>query len=238
MSDVLPKSDRELVDTLQNLGVRLAAVVATFNLTAADATAVSTDATNLRTLVLDQDDKDNAAKAATAAKNASRATIVKRSRALIRRLKAHANYTPALGEQLGIVASTPAAGVSTMSVVAEALRPDLRSSTGAHGEVNIGFTKRGHTGILLYGRRSGETEWALLSKQLRSPYVDNRGSLAAGAPETREYRAVYIDGDAAVGQLSDTLNVTVPGIGFAAFETITPSPSTLASEPTPQKLAA
>lgn len=96
MSDLLPHTDRELVDMLQNLGVRLAAVVATFNLTAADATAVTTDATNLRTLVLDQADKENAAKSATAAKITSRTTVVKRTRALIRRLKAHANYTPAM----------------------------------------------------------------------------------------------------------------------------------------------
>jgi hypothetical protein len=235
VGDPIPSTDKELVDKLQNFGVRLAAVVATFNLVAADATAVSTDGTNLRTLVLDQEDKVNAARSATAAKNTARLAIVKRTRALIRRLKSHPNYTPALGEQLGIVAgSSSGSGVTPMSIAVEVLRPDLRGSIGAHGEVNVGFAKRGHTGILLYGRRTGEEEWTLLSKQLRSPYVDNRPNLAAGAPETREYRAAYVDVDAAVGQLSDTLTVTVPGIGFA--DGGKPAPTT--TDATAQKAAA
>jgi hypothetical protein len=39
--------------------------------------------------------------------------------------------------------------------------------------------------------------------------VDNCPNLAAG-PETREYRAQYLEGDDPIGLLSDILTVTAP----------------------------
>jgi hypothetical protein len=45
---------------------------------------------------------------------------------------------------------------------------------------------------------------------MHSPYVDTSPSLDSNKPETREYRAQYLDGDDPVGPLSDILPVTVP----------------------------
>ena len=39
-----------------------------------------------------------------------------------------------------------------------------------------------------------------------------RANAVAGAPETREYMAQFFEKDSAVGQLSDTTAVTVPGV--------------------------
>ena len=47
-------------------------------------------------------------------------------------------------------------------------------------------------------------------EDLHSPYVNNRASLDPDKPETRQYRAQYLDGDDPVGPLSDILPVTVP----------------------------
>jgi hypothetical protein len=83
--------------------------------------------------------------------------------------------------------------------------------------------KKSYSGVMLYGRRGSETEFGLLSKQLVSPYVDDRENLAAGVPETREYRAQYFRNDQPIGQMSDILVVTVPA-GKAAETAPAPAP--------------
>lgn len=222
-SDLIPTSDNDLVNLLQNLGTRLAPLAATLGLTAADATAVTTDATGLRNLVLDQEDKYNAAKSATAAKLGGRTTIEKRTRSLIRRIKAHSAYTPAMGEQLGIAGSAagPVRPLAATSGASADDRPSLRASVSGNGAVMVKFAKQGHTGVLLYSRRGDEREFVLLAKQLRSPLIDRRENGAAGQPEMREYMAQYFEADEAIGQMSDTTSVTIPAARIVAESPMT-----------------
>jgi hypothetical protein len=133
---------------------------------------------------------------------------------VIKRIKAHANYTQALGEQLGIVGPSRGA-VTALAMTSKASaddKPVLKTTVTGDGTVVIKFGKGGHTGVLLYGRRAGESEFSLLSKQFRSPYIDSRKSLASSEPEMREYLAQFFEGDDAVGQLSDTTAVTIPAV--------------------------
>ncbi|MBC8116178.1 MAG: hypothetical protein H7062_17465 [Candidatus Saccharimonas sp.] len=53
--------------------------------------------------------------------------------------------------------------------------------------------------------------FSFLAIDTSSPYVDTRANLVAGSPESRQYQAQYLNGDDPIGQLSDILNVTVPG---------------------------
>jgi hypothetical protein len=48
------------------------------------------------------------------------------------------------------------------------------------------------------------------ARDTKSPYVDARANLTAGA-ETRYYLAQFLQKDAVVGEISDVLVVTVPG---------------------------
>ena len=74
----------------------------------------------------------------------------------------------------------------------------------------IGFLKRDFTGIEISCRRGSESEFSFLARDTEEPYVDTRANLSAG-PETRYYRAQFLNKDQAVGQFSDVLVVTVPG---------------------------
>lgn len=208
---LIPSKDSDFANYVANLAAKLAPMVATFGLTAADATAVTTDATGMQAAVIDQIAKVGAAKSSTEAKTILRKAVEKRVRSLIGRLKSHPAYTSALGEQLGIVA--PGAEAAPLRAMAEATKdcqPVLSGVLGADGSVGVKFTKKGFTGVMLYSRRTGENEFVGLGKQLRSPLVDQRPNLTAGQPETREYRAVYLENDQPVGRPSAILIVTVP----------------------------
>ena len=46
-----------------------------------------------------------------------------------------------------------------------------------------------------------------MNRDNSSPYVDNRPLLAAGKPELRHYKAVYVSGGAEIGLFSDDVVV-------------------------------
>lgn len=210
-TDILSTSDSDLANTLANVGTKLAPLAISLGLTAADATAVTTDATVLRAAVTDCLDKHTAARGATQSKTTLRNSIEKRSRTLIKRIKASPNYTPTIGQQLGIVAT--ASNISAL-VATAASRPVLKGVVNGDGTMDIKFVKQGYSGVMLYSRRGSGTVFTLLGKQLCSPCVDARPNLVSGEPETREYRAIYIENDQTVGPMSDTLTLTAPaGLG-------------------------
>jgi hypothetical protein len=80
-----------------------------------------------------------------------------------------------------------------------------------NGEVTISFLKAGHTGVEIRSKRGAETEYSFLARDTEAPYVDTRANLTPG-PETRYYVGQFLVRDALVGQLSDVLVVTVPGV--------------------------
>ncbi|MBC7821690.1 MAG: hypothetical protein IAG10_32800 [Planctomycetaceae bacterium] len=62
----------------------------------------------------------------------------------------------------------------------------------------------------ILSKRGAETAFTLLAIDTESPYIDTRANLAA-LPEVRQYQAQYLLGDEPIGNISPTLNVTVPG---------------------------
>lgn len=227
-TDFVAVSDEGFVTQLSNLSGKAASVQATLGLTAADVTAITADYTAMQAAVVDVAAKLAAYQSAVQGKNATRAGVEKRLRSLAKRIKGNAAYTPAIGELLGLVASGSNSGGTTGAMararVAEvAVQPQLKGSVSGDGTVAVRFMKKSYSGVMLYGRRGSETEFGLLSKQLVSPYVDDRENLAAGVPETREYRAQYFRNDQPIGQMSDILVVTVPA-GKAAETAPAPAP--------------
>jgi len=68
-----------------------------------------------------------------------------------------------------------------------------------------------HSGVVIQGKRAGESDWSDLGKDNYSPYVDGRPPLTAGTSETRQYRMRYLDKDNEVGEWSDVVSVvTIP----------------------------
>lgn len=200
--DYVPHQDPDFITWYQNFKTQLASVAATVGLLPADVTAVDNDFTLI-------DGKVNAltaAKADVQAKTADKATtrrlVEGRVRAVARRVKSHPGYTTAIGEQLGVIGPEDTTDLNLA-------KPTLKAPSVLPGAVTITFNKSVSSGVRLTSKRGGETSFAFLAVDTASPYVDSRPNLVPG-PETRQYQAQYLDGDEAVGLVSDTLTVTVP----------------------------
>jgi hypothetical protein len=120
---------------------------------------------------------------------------------LVSKIKLAANYTEAIGTDLGVVGSEET----------EKLTPKF-SATPEQGEgcqcVKLGFYKYGHMGVYLESRR-GNGGWEFLAIDTESPYDDERPLLAANTPEVREYRMRFWDKGTPNGDWTDVVKVTV-----------------------------
>jgi len=126
--------------------------------------------------------------------------LIGRTRAVVKRIKAHPNYTEVIGKDLGIVGSE--------QVGPTVVKPDGKAEPLPKHEVRISFVKSGHEGVDIESQRAAETAWAYLAFDGYSPYIDNRQPLVADQPEERRYRLRYRDKDVPVGEYSDVYVVT------------------------------
>lgn len=126
--------------------------------------------------------------------------IIRRTRDLVLRIKAHPNYTEVIGEDLGIIGPEQAPALE--------VKPDGKAEVLPNHEVRITFVKAGHDGVDVESQRAAEVTWTYLAFDGFSPYVDNRPPLVADQPEERRYRLRYRDNDVPVGEYSDVYVVT------------------------------
>jgi hypothetical protein len=120
-------------------------------------------------------------------------------RALVARIKAHPNYTEAIGEAMGI--TMKAAGVGTPTVAPVAL---------TQSQVQIAVGKAGYQMFALDRRINGGA-WVEMDKFTNTPVIDQDPPLVPGQPEFREYRAQGVSNNQRVGPYSAVAGVwTVP----------------------------
>ena len=127
--------------------------------------------------------------------------IISRTRDLVRRIKAHPNYTEAIGEDLGLIGSE--------QTERDEAKPDGNAKPLPKFKAEVSFVKRGFDGVDIESRRGSETEWGQLAFDAFSPYTDTREPLTKGQVEERHYRLRYRRNDEPIGQYSDTFTVTV-----------------------------
>jgi hypothetical protein len=126
--------------------------------------------------------------------------LIRRTRDLVLRIKAHPNYTEVIGEDLGIIGSE--------QVAPGLVKPDGKAEPLPNHEVRISFVKSGHDGVDVESQRASEQTWTYLAFDGFSPYIDNRPPLVPDQPEERRYRLRYRDNDLPVGEYSDVYVVT------------------------------
>jgi len=212
-SDFYPTTDGAKLAFLDNLVNQIGGVSATVGLTAADVTAITNARNSLHAAQQDKVGK----KTAAAASVTSCATVDKTTedviRAQVRRIKTHPAYTEAIGRQLGVEGSGGEGGAMASATVGGGPRPNLEATSILNGEVEITFIKNGFTGVEIETQRGAETTYSFLARDTEAPYVDTRANLAVvgDGPETRRYRARYLQKDTVTADYSDVLVVTVPG---------------------------
>lgn len=124
-------------------------------------------------------------------------------RRMAKKIKACKKYTVGIGDDLLIV------GAEIPEKVLAEMKPAL-SAVYNGNELVIKFRKKGTSGVNIYSRRGTETDFTFLCFAAVSPNKDARKKLDASRPESREYYAMFIDGDKEIGQPSDTLKVIIP----------------------------
>ncbi len=121
---------------------------------------------------------------------------------LVARIKMNKSYTESIGLDLGIVGGLDAT---------EHLTPEYTVTTerGALIEqANINFTKYGHDGVSIDGRRN-QGDWEFLAVAMLKPWLDTRPLLDPLLPEIREYRLRFWDKGDANGEHTAVQRVTV-----------------------------
>ena len=103
--------------------------------------------------------------------------VIARLRVLVKRMKASAGYTAAIGDDLEIVAQTP--------VVNPNAKPTLTGLALIGMRVQIKFVKAGFDAVKVESKRGNESSYTYLGTFVRSPFVDTRAPLVASQSEQR-----------------------------------------------------
>lgn len=126
--------------------------------------------------------------------------IFRRIPELVARIKANANYTTPIGEDLRIIGDEDSFDPATF-------KPGLTVENTQQGRL-LKFEKSETDGVNVYSREEGEGTWILLARDNFSPYLDAR---IFAQPTALEYKVTAVIQDEEVGVDSDTVNITTEG---------------------------
>jgi hypothetical protein len=224
MSDLVKKSDLEFVVQLNNFKTKLPGYMALFGISQATVDAVVDDANYFSFMVTSLKPSKDYSKGWTQQKNDARLGtgdlpitgfptpvnvstpptavtpgVEQRFRNLVKNIKSNANYTDAIGQDLGIVATQPDPVLTApvLKLAMEGGNPTLR------------YTRGISNGLRIYCKRASESTFSFLDVSTRSPYTDTRPNVVPNVAETRQYYAYFIMDDEQVGTQSATVSISV-----------------------------
>jgi len=199
MADFIPQAVDRLKSWLLNFKSKFLLYATTTGIGATEQTSTTNDCD---TLIGDLDavtSKKAELQSVVQTKKTDQAAIEPRLRATIKRMKTHASYTPAMGEDMDVVGESAAFDASTY-------KPKI-SGQAFKGYNQINFEK-GHPvidGVNIYGRAKGTTDWgAKISYDTNSPYPHS--GISQGS--TFEYMAIGVIDDFEAGLPSDIIEIT------------------------------
>jgi len=117
-----------------------------------------------------------------------------------KRIKAHKNYTEAIGQNLGIE------GTFSNRMPLENVQPILKAVMNG-GRVNLQWKKSTYDAIII--EKDTGSGFVFLDKDLRPNFVDTTPLPAGNESAVWRYRAMYMFKDEKVGNWSDVVTITV-----------------------------
>lgn len=229
---LLPKTENERLAWAENFEIWFPTLGADVGFTAAEITSAVNDAKMMRYVIEDARNAAAHSKAKTAYKSAIlggveegkntpespayqetappaalvEENVLARLSNVARRVKAHPNYTDAIGEKLMI--ATPESDKNSDNSEA---KPQGAGTAMTGSIIRIDWTKGKFDGVIIESQRGDEIVWTRLDRDFRSPFEDERPPLQAGKPEERRYRLIYFIDDETTGVYSDVIVViTLP----------------------------
>jgi hypothetical protein len=201
-NDYVPRSESQLAIWFTNYGKKVGTYGPVLGLTADEIKSAETGCDDASIKITEIEQKKNELQQLVASKDDVKDATLAIVRGFVARIKAHPAYTEAIGHDLGIIA---ASSIADMTSNKTTLKADALP-----GRVRISFTKRGLAGVNIYTRIHGTAQWTFLARDNNSPYDDVR-PLTNNQPEIREYMAMGVVGDEEVGQPSDIVSVVFGG---------------------------
>ena len=227
MSNYLETNDEKFAVQIGNFGSKVGGYQALFGLNASEVTAAQNDAAFFQWIVTNAEKVDTykrnwisfktiARKGATNITNntAPNAPVLDtmptavaqgiefRFATLVNRIKAHQNYTVAIGQNLGIELTT------TQNLDLDGAQPTLKVVLRG-GKVNLDWKKGKFEGIMI--EKDSGSGFVMLDKDLRPNFIDNSPHPAQGESAIWKYRAMYLFSDQQVGLWSDIVTTSVAG---------------------------
>lgn len=216
MPDFYPRNLAARVPWHANFAVQATATGVTHGLTALQVSQIGIDSTNVAAIVNYLTQADAFGQAVTEFKDlmlegdlgialppvptvpaaftlvlGSQASIEARTRQYAALVRASVGYTQQIGEQYGIVAAAPApAGTPTVEAFA------LTQS-----QVRLVIFKAGYD-VLAVDSRVNSGAWEQIGISQTAEFIDSRGPVTPGMPETREFRVQGMVANARTGVLS------------------------------------
>ena len=193
----IPRADGDKKTWATNLKATIGGVAPTVGLVAADVTSITGSCTDIVTQIDTAMQAQQAAKQATEIKKAKVKIAESNIRTYVKRIKANAGYTEAIGKLLGIVGEDHTVDENNS-------KPELKLHKDPHGW-RIDFNLQGHfDGVNIYKKLSTAAAFTFIARDTSSPYIDN-----AAVDNGTEYYAFYVIGDDEVGLQSDLAVVSV-----------------------------
>ena len=202
ITNFIPSSDGDLDTWEQNFVTVFTANAAVLGFTPADVTAITAEIAAHRTAYATSVAKQAESKAAVAVAQTKRKTTIGSIRTLAKRINAAPTCTDALRITLKIKGADHTVDIAT-------LKPAI-AATNSSGTVKVKFNKpKPVDAVRVYAKRGNETEFTFFNTFTKSPFSDNRPRIDANAPETRQYQVRFLDNDAEIGIISDTIQIIV-----------------------------
>lgn len=195
--DYVPAREPAQIKWAATLKTNIAVHGATVGLAPADITTVQDNCDTVEKSIKDFDLATQTYQAASNTKDAAKNPAIKSIRDFAQRIKKHAAYTTAIGEDLGIIGDEQTVDVANS-------KPALKHAKVPSGH-ELRFNLKGFfDGVNIYKKLPSATGFTFLARDTSSPYIDT-----ATVENGTQYYAYYVLGDTEVGQQSDLVNVSV-----------------------------
>ncbi len=203
MADYLPKTNGSLASWLANYSTKLPTYGILLGFSQSEVTALAKSCTDAHDAVEVKEAKwaDYTSGIAASQETIDEGTAA--VRAAVRRMKASANYSDAIGADLGVDGSGTPVDPTT-------IKPTLTARV-TPGAVLIRVKRQGATSVNLYSRPAGSAQWKLVKWIITSPYADTTPLAQPNVPERREYAVRGLIADQEVGEMSDAVTVVFAG---------------------------
>lgn len=230
-SHFLPKDEAGQQNWMNNFSAKLPNYATTLGITAATVTQTTNDAKNLSSLLQTVENFKQYGIGLTAYKNilkygnpegqaigtlaaapaapvftALQGDVLGRVSKLVAIIKTSANYTEAIGQDLGIIASS-----GNVSRAAENLLKPLLKVELIGGSPNI-IWKKGQTDGIKIMADHGTGNFTFLAMDTRPDFLDKTPLPPMGQAQLWRYMARYFKNDEEIGDWSDLVQVTVTGV--------------------------